>query len=374
MEISFSTWTFCQWKEYTILKLLGHPVRMVGGLPNFLSLLCPWEKMKMGTAAWVAMLLAMGLFIRVDTLKALPKNNVQNTPSYSGFADIQATKDSFIVVGDTQGTSRWEFWRERNDRERKLIVDEITRREPAFVIHLGDLTTRGSSKKHWQQFDEMHNKFRKKKIPCFPILGNHEFYGNDKKALENYFRRFPHLGQRQWYSLTWENVGLVMADSNFSKLTGEQREQQSRWYLAQLEKFEKNTGIDFVIVCCHEPPFTNSRVVGPNKEVRVDFSDPFIRSQKTRLFFSGHSHSYERFQTNGKFFIVSGGSGGPRHQVMIDPRKQRSQDLFCGPERRFFHFCEIENHHDTLVFKVLRLESDETFSEVDPFVIPKIRR
>jgi hypothetical protein len=77
---------------------------------------------------------------------------------------------------------------------------------------------------------------------------------------------------------------------------------------------------------------------------------------------------------DGKFFIVSGGGGGPRHKVMLDPRKRRNQDFFPGPERRFFHFCLIENHQDTLVFRVVRLESDETFTDIDPFIIPKIRR
>jgi len=98
------------------------------------------------------------------------KYEVVGLPSYAGFTDVQATKNYFVLVGDTQGTSHWEFWRERNDRERKLIIDEITKREPAFVIHLGDLTTRGSSEKHWQQFDDMHKEFRKKKIPYFPIF------------------------------------------------------------------------------------------------------------------------------------------------------------------------------------------------------------
>ena len=330
--------------------------------------------MRIGAAILVTGLGAAGLFIPIGALQALPKNEIRHTPSYAGFANIQATKNCFIIVGDTQGTSPWEFWRERNDRERKLIIDEITRREPAFVIHLGDLTTRGSSEKHWHQFDDMHKEFREKKIPYFPILGNHEFYGNDKKALKNYFGRFPHLEQRRWYSFSWENVGLVLADSNFSKLTEEQREQQSRWYLAQLEKFEKNTEIDFIIACCHEPPFTNSRVIRPNKEVKANFVDLFLQFQKTCLFSSGHSHSYERFQMDGKFFIVSGGGGGPRHKVMLDPRKRRNQDFFPGPERRFFHFCQIENHQDTLVFRVVRLESDETFTDIDPFIIPKIRR
>jgi predicted phosphodiesterase len=301
----------------------------------------------------------------------LPRTTPQVIPSYAGFTDIQATKNHFIVVGDTQGTSHWEVWRERNDRERKLIVDEITRREPAFVVHLGDLTTRGSSERQWKEFDDIHKESRKKEILYFPILGNHEFYGKDKKALQNYFSHFPYLDQRRWYSFTWKNVAIILLDSNFSTLTKEQIEGQSQWYLNELEKFEKMTGIDYIIVCCHEPPFTNSRVVGPNEKVRGYFANPFLRFEKTHLFFSGHSHSYERFQMDGKFFIVSGGGGGPRHKVIIDPRKQRYQDLFSGPELRFFHFCEIESNKDTLIFKVLRLVSDGSFAIIDPITIPK---
>jgi predicted phosphodiesterase len=330
--------------------------------------------MKITVAIFIAGLLGIGIFIPGDVSMALHENEMKEIPSYAGFADIQATKNSLIIVGDTQGTSHWEFWRERNDRERKLIIDEITRREPAFVIHLGDLTTRGSSERHWQEFDDRHKEFRKKKIPYFPILGNHELYRSDRKALKNYFERFPYLHQRRWYNFTWKNVGLILLDSNFSSLTKEQIEEQSHWYLNELEKFEKTVEIDFIIVCCHEPPFTNSRVVSPNEKVKVYFADPFLRFQKTRLFFSGHSHSYERFQIEGKHFIVSGGGGGPRHKVIIDPRKQRYQDLFSGPELRFFHFCEIESRLDALVFRIVCLDSGETFTVVDPLTISKIRR
>ena len=330
--------------------------------------------MRIAVVIFIAGLLGVGIFIPGDVSMALQENEMKAIPSYASFADIQAAKNCFIIVGDTQGTSHWEFWRERNDRERKLIIDEITRREPAFVIHLGDLTTRGSSEKHWQEFDDMHKEFRKKKIPYFPILGNHELYGSDRKALKNYFERFPHLHQRRWYSFTWNNVAMVMVDSNFSALTKRQIKEQSHWYLNELEKFEKKVEIDFIIVCCHEPPFTNNRVVGPNEEAKLSFADPFLRFQKACLFFSGHSHSYERFQMDGKFFVVSGGGGGPRHKVIVDPRKQHYQDLFSGPELRFFHFCEIGSRNDTLVFRIIHLDSDETFTVADPLIISKIRR
>jgi predicted MPP superfamily phosphohydrolase len=339
-------------------------------LPFYFSLK---SKVIIGITIIFVWLLGSGLFIRNDTLMALQENETKKKPSYTGFSQINPSKNHFVIVGDTQSTSHWEFWRERNDRERKLIIDEITKREPAFVIHLGDLTTRGSSKKHWQEFDDMHKEFRKKKIPYFPILGNHEFYGKDKKALQNYFSHFPYLDQRRWYSFTWKNVAIILLDSNFSALTKEQIEGQSQWYLNQLEKFEKNAKIDFIIVCCHEPPFTNSRVVGPNKKAKENFSDSFLRFQKACLFLSGHSHSYERFQMGGKFFIVSGGGGAPRHKVIIDSLKQRFQDLFSGPELRFFHFCEIQTGSDTLFFKVLRLESNGSFASIDPLTILKIR-
>ncbi len=322
----------------------------------------------------VGLLFSLELSIPTDILKALPKKESGEIPAYTGFEGIDPAKNVFILVGDTQGTSHWEFWRERNDKQRRQIIDEIARREPAFVVHLGDLTSRGSSTKHWQQFDGFHKEFRQKKIPYFPVLGNHEYYGDDNRALENYFERFPHLDQKRWYRLVWKNVGLLMVDSNFSALTRKQIEEQSRWYLSELETFEKNGDIDFTIVCCHEPPFTNSRVISPNREVRVHFADPFLQFQKTRLFFGGHSHSYERFQKKDKAFIVSGGGGGPRHKVYIDPRKQRYQDVFSGPELRFFHFCELEYRNDALVFRVLRLEPDERFSVADSFIVPKMRR
>jgi len=295
----------------------------------------------------------------------------EESPAYAGFREIDPAKNLFIVLGDTQATSSWEFWRERNDRERRQIIDEITKREPAFVVHLGDLTARGSSDGHWREFDEFHKTFREKKIPYFPILGNHEFYGNDSKALRSYFGRFPHLERRRWYGFAWKNAGLILLDSNFSTLNGEQKQEQERWYLSQLERFDRDNRIDYILAFCHAPPFTNSCVVGPSEKSKTYFVEPFLRSGKTSLFFSGHSHTYERFEVNGRFFIVSGGGGGPRHKVFTDPEKRRRRDLYNGPGLRFFHFCEIEMGPMALHFRVVRLEADGTFSVTDPLTIQK---
>jgi 3',5'-cyclic AMP phosphodiesterase CpdA len=250
-------------------------------------------------------------------------------------------------------------------------VNQIAARGPAFVAHLGDITTRGGSKKQWQEFDDLSKALREKKIPYFPILGNHDLYGNKNEALQNYCDRFPHLEQRRCYSFAWKDIGLIMVDSNFSTLIPERINEQMLWYLGELERYEKDDGVDYVIVCSHEPPFTNSRVVRPNRRVETNFVDPFLRFQKTCLFFSGHSHTYERFQNNGKFFIVSGGGGGPRHKVSMDPTNRRFHDLFEGPELRFFHIVEIEVLGSTIAYKILYLKPDDTFVITDSLEIKK---
>jgi hypothetical protein len=305
---------------------------------------------------------------------ALPQQPVAAQPrSYAGPTQIDQAKDHFCIVSDTQKTSRWEFWRERNEQERKLILDGILRRDPAFIINLGDLTTRGSSETHWREFDESHKALREKNIPYFPLLGNHEFYGNNEAALRNFFERFPHLENRRWYSLTWKNIGLIFLDSNFGNLNPEELKTQSEWYLGELERLEKDGSVDYIIACCHGAPFTNSRTVGPNDKSKTYFAEPFTRFRKTTLFFSGHSHSYERFQFGSKTFIVSGGGGGPRHKLYVDPRGRRFEDLFAGPELRFFHYCELAITEGALTFRVYRLESDGMFTVVDPLSFPRVR-
>ncbi len=324
--------------------------------------------MKAGTVSQLMCLIAFGFILCAQPSAGLQSIDLHQ-PSYAGLNEIDPTKNRFVIVGDTQSTSHWEFWRERNQRDREWIAAEIAKQDPSFVLHLGDLTTRGSSVKHWQDFDNLYRSAREKRIPFFPLLGNHEFYGNDKKALENYFKRFPHLERKRWYSFVWKNVALVMVDSNFSSLTEEETERQAKWYRAELERFEKESGLDHIVVCSHEPPFTNSRVVGPNRKVEIEFAEPFLGYRKTRLFFSGHSHTYERFRLGDKLFVVSGGGGGPRHKVWTDPRTRRFDDLFAGPELRFFHFCEIEASGNELFLRVFRLEPDGTFKMADSSVL-----
>jgi len=278
---------------------------------------------------------------------------------------IDPSRNHFVVFGDTRGKSPWEFWLEKTGNVREEILQEITDNKPAFVINLGDLVLKGESTRSWLEFDRIHAGVREEGIPYFPVLGNHEMQGNTEAALRNYFKRFPHLSGRRWYSFIWKNVGFIMLDSNLSALTPAEKSEQIRWYTAELERFEADAQVRYVIACTHEPPFTNRAKTPVGLESPKLFAEPFLRFGKTRLLFSGHVHSYERFLIGSKHFIVSGGGGAPRGKLVIDPARRKYEDRFPGGELRFFHFCLIEMRADSLLLRIFRLESDGSFLEAD---------
>jgi len=285
--------------------------------------------------------------------------------NYLGFENINPKNNRVIFIGDTQITSHWEFWRERNEEKTQALLNEIARRQPAFVVNLGDLLTRGASEKHWGYFDEFHKPLLKNKIPYFPVLGNHNYYGDNKKSLKYYFTHFPYLKNQKWYSFTFRSVGFLMLDGNYLNLSKTERENEVNWYQRELKRMEADLKIRFIITCSHRPPFTNSKVISASKWLRQDFAEPFQKTKKASFFFTGHCHSYEKFLKGGKYFIVSGGGGGPRHRLETNKSKRHFNDLFDGPSLRFFHFCEMKIQRDKLVVQVIKLNDNGTFSIAD---------
>jgi hypothetical protein len=312
-----------------------------------------------------AILLAAGLLLPAASYAPQFSTGNSNTPSYAGFSQIDPTRNEFILLGDTRGKSRWEFWAENPLTNRAEILEKVSTSKPAFVINLGDLVLRGASTASWMDFDALHGGIRREGIPYFPILGNHELQGDTEAGLRNYFTRFPHLEGRRWYSFQWKHVGFIMLDSNLSTLTPKQRADQMQWYAAELERFEGSPDVEHVIVCTHQPPYTNHAKSSLESGSAMPFVAPFLALEKTRLFFSGHVHSYERFLVGSKHFVVSGGGGAPRGKLVIDPQARKYQDQFSGDELRFFHICVVEVRDNALAIRVLRLEPNRGFSEAD---------
>lgn len=311
-------------------------------------------------ADWVipAALMVVGGFVMMET------------PCYGEDLSARRAMTTFIIVGDTQRTSLWEFWREQNDAARQALLDEVAAENPAFLIHLGDLVFRGASARQWKRFDEVSASIRQHGIPVFPILGNHEYYGGNKRAFQNLSARFPSLSESAWRAFSFHSLGIVLLNSNLNNLTETQRQEQHNWYLRQLNDFQNDPAITTILVAAHHPPYTNSRVVHDDMRVREAFVGAFLATPKARLFFSGHCHGYEHFMVGGKHFIVSGGGGGPRHRLKVLPKDEAHQDVYAGQLPRPFEFCRVTVLPDDVRVQMVQLDgATNEWSVGDEFVV-----
>ena len=252
----------------------------------------------------------------------------QTVPNYSGSPNRLDTASSFIFVGDVQlrGTPEILLGREDNKNAVLALLKKIADENPSFVLILGDLTFPGSSKKSWQDLDELAGPIRDKEIPVYPLPGNHEYFGNHVTAFYEYFSRFPNTGNRLRYTKQWKDIGIITLNANFSYLSKLEIREQYEWYQNEMQKMQADSGIAFIIVCCHQPPYTNSTVVSDDKGVQKYFVPAYLNTPKAKLFFTGHCHSYEHFRIGGKDFVVSGG-GGPRQLLKVPPKDSPKQDF-----------------------------------------------
>lgn len=277
--------------------------------------------------------------------------------------------ESIIFIGDTQKTSKLEFWREKNDGISKLLMENIATEEPLCVIHLGDMVFEGSSDTAWEKFDSDIKIIKEKNIPVYPTLGNHEYFGNKRAAFKLINSRFPYFSEKTWYSVKIKNIGIILLNSNFNQFTKEQNTEQIDWYENELKKFQLDSTISCIITANHHPAFTNSKVVKDNKEVQEYFVKPFLTSKKPGIYFSGHCHSYEHFTNGNKHFIVSGGGGGPRQELNTQPSDKIHNDLFKGPSLRDFNYCKLSFTEKGVLFEVVMLDKEGNFKIGEAFIL-----
>jgi Icc-related predicted phosphoesterase len=271
----------------------------------------------------------------------------------SRIEQIDLSEKPVILLGDTQETSIWEFWREKNTGLRKIILDKIGEENPEFIVLLGDGVFQGSSSEQWAGYLSDAKMISKKNITVYPIMGNHEYFGSYDFIKSNIASVFPQLKGMTWYSVKAGALAFIFLNSNFSELSDLEVLTQNEWYIKTINEFEKDESVKGIVVAAHHPPYTNSTVVSADGDVRIYFVSGFLKMEKPGMFFSGHCHSYEHFIENGKHFIVSGGGGGPRHELETDKSVRKYDDKYDGGSIRDFHFCRLFADKDKIRVEVV---------------------
>ena len=171
------------------------------------------------------------------------------------------------IIGDTQRTSRLEktlLRREQNDLEREQLLRHLFQTDFDLFVHLGDMVANGSSAQEWREFDRLFSPVFTKGITFLPLMGNHEYWGNQQKMFSHFTTRFPWLDKNRWHARVHRNLGLIVIDSNVAKYSKADWAQQAVWFKNTLQNMDQDSNVRAILVFSHHPPFTNSAIINPS--------------------------------------------------------------------------------------------------------------
>jgi hypothetical protein len=257
----------------------------------------------------------------------------------------------FVAYGDTRFTDPTNT-RVSNPVVRQAIVQAIADAHPAFVSIGGDISYKGDNVDDWKTWDKETAVWRERNITVYPELGNHDLAGDQKIALENYFKRFPDLQNNRYYSARVANTFFLMLDSSLDELSGP----QGKWLVHEFDTLPSD--VDFVCLVLHHPPYTNSseHVLGGHsaREPEQALGAMLERRQagmRARIVvFAGHVHNYERYEHGGVVYFVTGGGGAT--PVLVS---RRPSDPLYGKEVNY-HYLLVDVDRSKMKVTMNRLE------------------
>lgn len=279
-------------------------------------------------------------------------------------------KRAILFLSDTQAP----MWVEKlvlrthqNTKATQAIFAEILRIKPAVLYWLGDIVSLGYRNNKWRIIDQFLLKCTEVRTAVYAIMGNHDVMGRPRKGARNFQQRFPEHSPTG-YVKTTDDIAVVMLNSNFSILSAADLVKQQTWYQQMLIDLDADPEIKVVIVTCHHAPYSNSKLVGSSKLVQQRFVPPYVKSQKARLFITGHSHAFERYEFDGKTFLIIGGGGGLRQPLNTSPSRLPDLALDYKP---MFHYLAVHREGEGLSLTSYCLKKDFSgFSEGYHFEIP----
>jgi predicted phosphodiesterase len=276
---------------------------------------------------------------------------------YAQTCDDDSTQPEIALVSDTQaplGIERVFRKINQNALATKKILQDITDRKPRALFILGDVVSVGYKEKSWQMIDSFLLRSRGLGISVTAILGNHDVFMSSVRGETAFNKRFPDQVNTGFYKLV-DSIGFVLLNSNFSKLTAAQLQKQQDFYATTMEQLEADSSVKLIIVACHHSPYSNSRTVRSNPRVQERFVPLFQRSEKAKLFISGHAHAFEHFTINGKDFLTIGGGGGIHQPLNKSKRRIRSLSEGYYPE---FHYILMKRKNEQLEIISRQLRPD----------------
>lgn len=251
---------------------------------------------------------------------------------------------TFVVYGDS---------RSHPEHHRK-IVEQIIEIRPDFVIHTGDLVTRGRSYELWGPQFFAPLKGLTETVPIYIAKGNHE--GNDG----NFERLLVPPGEGNDFEFDYGPVHYFGGD-NISRGVDDDR------LLRDIARDAATSNARWKFVSYHEPSLN---LGGHDSRWKRREALPAFAEAGIDFVVTGHSHLYERFrpvappQAGGSYvtYITSGGGGASTHDI--------TPTVYHAAAQAVRHFCVFRIRQNSLSMDAI----DEQGKVIDHFQITKRNR
>ncbi len=289
----------------------------------------------------------------------------------AGAADPANSRVKIVVSGDVQFRSGWDYW-SGGLKYRKQVIAGMAAEKADIVLLNGDLAETGASKDDWKLFDREMQPLLASTPMFIAAIGNHDLHGDKQKARDNFFSRVKAANGRDYYAIRRDPILIIVLNSNAPLTPGSE---QRAWLEQQLNSVPDS--VKYVITSMHHPMRTRSRqrflrrgheALPEHKEL-ANWLESVARQVHYRIIaFSGHVHNYERYESGGVMFIVSGGAGGRPHVLEREP-----QDAYTGSGPTY-HYCRIEADRAELHFTMRRYDKEEkNWKDADAFTLRAVQ-
>lgn len=239
------------------------------------------------------------------------------TPAFSSTVagpDAPLSEFSFVVLGDAQFDDPPAFNR---------IIDQVRRLNPAFVIQVGDLIEGYNSdltviEAEWQRFAAQIAPLGD--IRYYPVPGNHDLYGSNKRPDRNLERMFEERWGPLHYSFTYKDALFIALNSDGSAGSNRIDDDQFDWLQATL----RNSQATHKFVFMHRPPF----LLKNSKPVHA-----LLQEHRVVHVYYGHHHHYHFYEQDGVRYTMTNAAGdgipnqpligGYDHLLLVSVRGER---------------------------------------------------
>ncbi len=229
---------------------------------------------------------------------------------------------SFVMYGD-----------DRSDAAaHAAIVRQIAQTPGEFLVNTGDMVYDGSKVEEWNGFFAIERELLRSRC-LFPAIGNHEISMPMSDGALRYARAFrvpgPLEAQERWYSFRWGSARFFVLDAHDDFASAE-----LAWLERSLAAADAEPGLAWRFAVLHHGPYS-SGPHGGNPALRVARVPELLRAHKVDVVFSGHDHVYERGETSGLRWVITGGGGAPLYKrYREEPGSLRFEATF--------HFLRVE--------------------------------